>query len=680
MADKEFKPYVPAETGLAELTFKAVFLGTLMAIVLGAANAYLGMKVGLTVAATFPAAVVAMAALRPFKGTILEENIARTSASVGEALVAGAIFTIPAFVIAGVWDEIHVFESMMIMLVGGVLGVLFVIMLRRPLVEEAGLPFPESMAAAEIVKAGQGGQTGAKYVFGSMGLAALWEIFVNSRGLGLILDHANKFYLFPWKSKINMLGETSTYGGGVRVESPGALPALFGVGFIVGSRVSAVLFAGAMMGHWFLAPLALFLQPGLESKVSAGGHSWMSVAGAVYNTQVKPLAVGAMIVAAFYTLYTLREQLTSGIGKGFAELKGGHAKEGRSRLEIDLNLKWVGLAIIVMSVALYFLYQYFTGSIGGSLVLTVVMVILGFLFAAVAGYLVGLIGSSNNPISGLTLSTLVIAALLMLALKITGPAGVAGVLGVAGVVCCSCGVAGDMMQDLKVGHVLGGTPWRMEVGEIIAVVPAALILPAVLLALDRTYHIGSEQLAAPQANLMAMMAKGIVGGEMSWPLILVGALFAVALIMIKAPSPMLIAVGMYLPFYATAGIFVGGAFRWFLDRKMEKENTSEKGKTKAENTGVLVSSGLIAGGALTAVVIAFLVLGYNLIGTAPVDDPAHIARMQAMEMNVDELPTFLDSARHMLGITPNAWWGLIAFVGVFVLLYFLPLKESRNSS
>ncbi|MHC4816173.1 MAG: OPT/YSL family transporter, partial [Planctomycetota bacterium] len=262
MEKKPFKPFVPAEQEMAELTFKAVFLGTVMAVVLGAANAYLGMKVGLTVAATFPAAVVAMAGLRPFKGTILEENIARTTASVGEALVAGAIFTIPAFVISGVWEEIKLVESAVIMLIGGVLGVFFVIMLRRTLVEEADLPFPESMAAAEIVKAGQGGQSGAKYVFGSMGLAALWEVFTNPRGLTLVADSASRFFKFP-DSQIDLLGAKSTFTGGMRVDSPGALPALLGVGFIVGYRVAAVLFAGALLGHLFLGPLALFLQPEL---------------------------------------------------------------------------------------------------------------------------------------------------------------------------------------------------------------------------------------------------------------------------------------------------------------------------------------------------------------------------------------------------------------------------------
>jgi len=331
-----------------------------------------------------------------------------------------------------------------------------------------------------------------------------------------------------------------------------------------------------------------------------------------------------------------------------------------------------------MSVALYFLYHYFTKSVFGSVILTVVMVILGFLFAAVAGYLVGLIGSSNNPISGLTLSTLIIAALLMLMLGVSGAAGIAGVLGVAGVVCCACGVAGDMMQDLKVGHVLGGTPWKMEVGELIAVVPAALVLPAVLLALDKTYHIGSEQLAAPQANLMAMMTKGIVGGEMSWPLVVAGMFFAFGMILMNAPSPMLIAVGMYLPFYATAGIFVGGVYRWFVDRSLERSAATDEEKQKAENTGVLVSSGLIAGGALTAVIIAFLVLGHNLLGTAMSQDPAYVAANATMGLAADEIPSFLDRLRGMIGFEPNAWLGVVAFAGVAYLLIWVPLRTARR--
>jgi putative OPT family oligopeptide transporter len=651
MSIPEFKPFVPANSDLKELTFKAIFLGVLMAVVLGAANAYLGMKAGLTVAATFPAAVVAMAALRAFRGSILEENIARTTASVGEALIAGAIFTIPAFVISGVWDELHYMESTLIMLIGGVLGVLFVIILRRSLVEEADLPFPESVAAAEIVKAGQGGQTGASLVFSSMGLAALWELFKNSNGIHMIKDYTREFFPLA-SSKIEILKEKITYGGGFLLETPAASPALVGVGFIVGMRVSSVLFAGAVSGWLFLVPAFLFLNPALGNLVTSGGPGWIDVCMEIWKTQVRPLAVGTMIVAAFYTLYNLRHSLINGIGKAMKDFSAvKDSSKEVSRLEIDIDFKKVIMGIIGLAIPLFFLYNYFSESFGGALLLTVVMIILGFLFAAVAGYLVGLVGSSNNPISGLTLSSLLIAALMMVALGITGSKGVMAVLGVAGVVCCAAGIAGDMMQDLKVGHILGGTPWKMQVGEIIGVVIAALLLIWPMIAMDQVYHIGSEQLPAPQAGLMALMAKGIVGGEMAWPLVISGMFLAVGLILIKAPSPMLVAVGMYLPFHSTAAIFVGGILKWILESMLNKKNASDTQKMKAENTGVLISSGLIAGEALTAVILAFVVLGVNISeGSFQLADFALFS------------PQFL--------------LGLLAFIGLAYLLITIPLKRS----
>jgi len=652
MAKADFKPFVPAESDLAEFTVKAIVLGVLMAIILGAANAYLGMKAGLTVAATFPAAVVAMAALRAFKGTILEENLARTTASVGEALIAGAIFTIPAFVISGVWEELRYWESTMIMLIGGVLGVLFVIILRRSLVEEADLPFPESVAASEIVKAGQGGQTGASFVFASMGLAGLWELFKNENGIHLIQDFTREFYTMA-TSKIDILGNNIDYGGGFLFETPAASPALTGVGFIVGLRVSAVLFAGAVMGWLFLVPGFIFLNPAL-GELTITGSSWIDINMEVWKKQVRPLAVGTMIVAAFYTLYNLRTALTKGIGKAIKDISASKSDSKKvSRLELDLDFKKVIMAILVMAVPLYILYYFFSSSIGGSLLLTVVMIILGFLFAAVAGYLVGLVGSSNNPISGLTLSSLLIAALLMVAIGVTGKSGVMAVLGVAGVVCCAAGIAGDMMQDLKVGHILGGTPWRMQIGEIIGVIIAALVLIWPMIAMHEVYGIGSEALPAPQAGLMALMAQGIVGGEMAWPLVIAGMFLAFGLILIKSPSPMLIAVGMYLPFHSTSAIFVGGIIKWLLEKRMEKKNATDDQKTKAENTGVLISSGLIAGEALMAVILAFVVLGINLSES-----------------------TF--SLSGLAFFEPSTLLGLLVFVGLVYMLVKVPMTRSMK--
>ena len=654
---KDFKPYVPAETSLPELTVRAVVLGVVMACVLGAAMAYLGMKVGLTVAATFPAAVVAMAALRPFRGSILEENIARTTASVGEALVAGAIFTIPAFVISGVWDELRYLESTLIMLIGGVLGVLFVIVLRRTLVEEADLPFPESVAAGALVKAGQGGQSGAGYVFSAMGLAGAWELLKNSHGIPIVSDYARTFVTLG-ASQIQLLTQTVRYRGGLLLESAAASPALIGVGFIVGPGIAANLFAGAVTGWLFLVPLSLFLNPALTSGVS-DTTSWINWSVEVWSKQVRPLAVGTMIVAAFYTLFKLRTSLIGGIRQAITDLQA--AKEGRrdvNRLQVDINFKYIGAAILALAFPLFFLYRYFSGSSPGALLLTVVMIVLGFLFAAVAGYLVGLLGSSNNPISGLTLSTLLISAVLMVLMGVTGNPGIMGVLGVAGVVCCAAGIAGDMIQDLKVGHILGGTPWRMEVGEIIGVIVAAMVLIWPMIAMDRVYEIGSAELPAPQAGLMALLAKGIVGGDMAWPLVIAGMFFAFGLILIKAPSPMLIAVGMYLPFHSTSAMFVGGIIRWILDGTLRRRNATGGEKTTAVNTGVLLSSGFIAGEALMAVLLAFLVLGFDLQGS-----------VNPLPGLVDYLPGFLRD---------NAWLGLAGFAWLFLVLLRVPVKAMKK--
>ena len=654
MAEKNFTPYVPASKTMPELTVKAVLLGVVMAVVLGAANAYLGMKAGLTVAATFPAAVVAMAALRVLKGNILEENIARTTASVGEALVAGAIFTIPAFVISGAWDELHYWESTAIMLIGGLLGVLFVIILRRTLVVEADLPFPESVAASEIVKAGQGGATGASLVFGAMGVAGLWELLKNENGIHLVKSFAERAFDLG-KSTIEIAGKKIEYTGSLAVSTMDASPALMGVGYIVGLRVAAVLFSGAVMGHLMLVPMALFLNPELSASVAGDAQGMLDMAGEIWKNQVRPLAVGTMIVAAFYTLYNLRDSLTAGIKKALTDLSVKSEDKETDRTQIDLDFKKVFFAIGLMSIATFFLYNYFAENVPGALLLTVVMVVLGFLFAAVAGYLVALIGSSNNPISGLTLSALLISAVLMVFIGLTDIHGVAAVLGVAGVVCCAAGIAGDMMQDLKVGHILGGTPWRMQIGELIGVVAAALVLTFPLIALDEVYEIGSAALPAPQAGLMALMANGIVAGEMAWPLVITGMFLAIGLILIGAPSPMLIAVGMYLPFFSTASIFVGGLIKWGLGFMLDKKEAEPEERTKAENTGILLSSGFIAGESLMAVILAFLVLGSDFF-------PWLLTAKEAVTPEMD----------------PQFWLSLIIYPVLAYLLIFLPIKKMKE--
>jgi len=672
MSESQFKPFIPAESNLKEFTLRAVLLGVFMAIILGAANAYLGMKAGMTVSATFPAAVVAMAVLRVFKGTILEENITRTAASVGEALVAGAIFTLPAFVISGVWEDLNYWDCTMIMLVGGVLGVLFVILLRRPLVEEAGLPFPESRACAEVVKAGQHGQTGAKYVFGAMGLAALFEFFKNANGIRLIREYVTVFWPFK-PSQIDLFpGQASshatTFGGGMLVQTPGASPALVGVGYIIGLRLSSWVFAGGVLGWLVFIPVAMFFNPEL-SAYSSAGESWTDIASKVWLSQVRPFAVGAMLVSSFYTLARMRKPLIDGMSKAFSDFRLSQTGNFKpNRLEQDLNFKWVTISVVLLVIPMCLLYWYFSGSLVSALVAALVMTVAGFLFSAVAGYLVGLIGGSNNPISGLTLSTLIVAAVLMVWLGTTGMKGIAAVLGVAGVVCCMAGVAGDMLQDLKVGHLLGGTPRRMELAEIFGVIGASLVLtgPLWLLHNYTPGGIGGAELPAPQAGLMALMAKGIVGGVMAWPLVFMGGFFALGLILLGGGSPMLVAVGMYLPFNTTFAIFTGGLIKALLEFTLRKK--SERAKQEAENNGLLLASGFVAGESLTAVLLAvFVFLSVNFTKSPIFDLATEVSKRPAAGW----YQSFLSGSGWLM-----PWLGLIIFGALVYVLIKIPREKA----
>ncbi len=616
-----YEPYVPEQSDLPELTLRALGVGVFLAAILGAANAYVGMKAGLTVAATFPAAVIALAVVRAWRGSILEENIIRTTASVGEALVAGAIFTVPAFVLVGYWEDLlapgNYLEGSLLLLIGGVLGVLFVIVLRRALVTESDLPFPESVAAAAIHKVGQKGATGASLVFGAMGVSMVIEFFKHSAGVILIRERIEGVITFT-RSMIPLGDEQKPFFGALAWRTPNASPMLMGVGYIIGPRLAAINFSGGVLAWGFLVPLILMIN-GPEGAITAlaAKEGWGAAAGEAWSNIVRPVAVGAMLVGAVYTLYGMRSQLLAGITKAAGDLKAMKAGTGRpSRYEHDLPVTAIGVTIALMVIPTFLIYWHFTGDLVAAAVLAVVMIAAGFLFCAVAGYLVGLIGSSSNPISGLTLSTLILAAGLMVILAETGPGSIAAVLGVATVVCCACGIGGDMMQDLKVGHILGGTPSKMQLGEIISVVVVSFLLIApigYLHAADLRLHpgvggIGGEDLPAPQAGLMAMLSKGIIGGEMAWPLVFVGAVFAMGMILIKAPSPMLIAVGMYLPLQSTFAIFIGGLFRWLVDWLLERRGATAEQIEEAGGRGVLVASGLIAGEALTGVGLAVWVI------------------------------------------------------------------------
>lgn len=616
----KFKPYVPPDVQMREFTFRAIFLGLLMTGILGAANAYLGLKAGMTIAATYPAAVISMSILRLMKGSLLEENIARTIGSIGESVAAGAVFTIPAFVLAGLWPTLGMdkyWQSVALMVIGGLLGILFVTLLRRVMVEDTELPFPESVAAAEIHKAGQQSSKAAKILFANMGfgflvngLASL-NLFEPIKTFTVNIGALGKSLLLRTSTNPNVA--TVTTGGVSTFSSPAVSPAYLGVGYIIGPSLAALNFAGGVLAWGLLVPLLTYLLgPQLQS--ASQGTDWGTLAGAVYFSIVRPIAVGGMLVGAGYTLFRMRKQLGVGMARAISDLKkSAETHQAVDRTERDMNTKVVFGSVAVVFVAMIGLYYYFiagsgtlTGSkiLAGAIVAALVMVVLGFLFAAVSGNLVGMIGSSNNPVSGLTLCTLVVAALLMVAIGVAGVSGVAAVLGVAAVICVSSAVAGEMLQDLKVGHILGGTPARMQIGDILGIIVASLILFFPLMVLDNAYHFGSAQLAAPQAGLMAMLAQGIVGGNMAWPLVVVGILMGFAMIMVKVRSPMLFAVGMYLPLNTTFAIFVGGIIRWITDKIRDRRGLNEAQKARVDNAGVLTASGLIAGEALCGLAIA----------------------------------------------------------------------------
>ncbi|HPC35255.1 MAG TPA: oligopeptide transporter, OPT family [Candidatus Marinimicrobia bacterium] len=624
MTEHKFKPFVPANTDMKEFTIRSLIIGLVMAVVLGAANAYLGLKAGMTIAATYPAAVIGMAILRMMKGTILEENFARTVGSIGESVAAGAIFTIPAFYIAGIWTNFATLPNYLIassiMLVGGVLGVLFVALLRRVMVEDVELPFPESVAAAEIHKAGQKGGTGAKFLFGAMGLGAGIQALIS---LKVFTDLKDWFVSF--KRAIIQLGSSGSATGqsGMVLTAPRVSPAYIGVGYIIGPKLASLNFSGGLLAWGLFVPiLTYFIAPSiLPDTTAATTDTWMALSAQVWRNLVRPIAVGGMLMSAIYTLFKMRKSLFNGLSRSISDVKkAAQGIQVNERTEQDLKFTTVMFGIALAAVGTFFIYLYFAQNIVAALVATVVMIIAGFFFAAVSGYLVGIIGSSNNPISGLTLSTLIVAALLMVALGMKGTPGVAAVLGVAGVVCVAAAVAGEMLQDLKVGHILGGTPWKMQVGDLIGVTLSAVVMFIPLIILHQGdinmggTGLGGSNLAAPQASLMAMLSQGIVSGEMAWPLIIVGILLGLGFILMQVKSPMLVCVGMYLGLETTFAIFVGGLIKGILDHYIAKRQCNNAQKSRVENTGVLLAAGLIAGEALVGLLVALLAImkvGYD---------------------------------------------------------------------
>jgi OPT family oligopeptide transporter len=605
-----------------------------------------------------------------FKGTLLEQNIARTAASVGEALVAAAIFTIPAFVMVEMdgrrlWTDlrVHYWEGSLILLCGGLIGVFFIILLRRPLCVEANLPWPEAVAAVNVVKAGGGSGTAPRYIFGAMGFAGLLQVLKSDKGFQVFREYTEGFLPFRnarvghFDFQKQPIG-TVTHGGGIPWTTPALSAALIGIGYIIGPRYSFINLAGGVLSWWVLIPLLMFFDPDLSRRLTPGSGNDV-IAYTVWYNIVRPIAVGMMLVAAANTLFSMRGSIAESLRGAWSASAASRTRAALDRTERDIPPRLTVLATLALLLPVTVVYYHFTGGWLAAIVSAAAMMLTGFILSAVGGYLVGLVGASNQPLSGLTLSSLILTALLLLVIGVRGPAGIAAVLGVAAVVSTACSVSGSLIQDFKAGQLLGGTPWKMQAVEILSVTLLAFFLMAPIIVLHEanlaTGGIGGRALPAPQAGLMAQLSKGIVGGDMAWGLLAIGAAMGVALLFVGARAPMLIAVGMYLPFDTSAAIAVGGLFKLLLDALMRR--ATEEEKLQVEETGTLIASGLIAGEAIVGILLAATFL-------------AGISSFTRLLTGSDELVFYPKS---------GGWLSLIGFAAIAFALVYIPMKQPSRS-
>lgn len=582
---------------LAELTGRALTLGLLLGLVMTAANTYLGLYAGMTVSASIPAAIVSMGILRGIlrKGSILENNIVQTMASGGQSVAAGIIFTVPALVIAGVWQDFPFWKVTMIGLIGGVLGVLFMIPLRKTLiVEDKELIYPEGVACANVLHAGQSGGSDLASIFLALtaGLA-----FKALSGLVAVIK--------PLVEGATAVGRTALYfGSDISV-------ALLGVGVIVGLEVSVLVFAGGVIGWLIGIPLYY-----LTAAVPAG--SALDAAWAAWSDQIRYMGVGAMIVGGLSSMWGIRGGMMKGVREAISGFRGLNASADRT--EIDLNAKQTSPLLLLSALGTIGLYWSLTNDIWVAIVAGLIMVVASFFFVAVSSYIVGLVGSSNNPISGMTICALLFASGILLLLGMTGTTGILAALGIAGVVCCAAATGGDTSQDLKTGFLVGATPWKQQLALLIGVIiPTALIAP-VLSLLHAAYGIGTGaegSLRAPQATLFASIAQALFSdGYLPWTMLVIGAGIAFAMLALNVyleqsksayrAHVMPVAVGIYLPFSLSVPILAGGIIAHVLAKRGEA----------ATNRSVLIASGLIAGEAIAGIVIAGAVVALQRSGSA----------------------------------------------------------------
>ena len=640
----DFKSFIPASKTMPELTLKAILVGLLLAVILGAANAYLGLYAGMTVSAVIPGAVMAFALLKPFKGNILEVNLGMMGAAAGEALAAGVIFTIPALVILGTWTEIHYIETTIIALLGGILGVLWMVPLRRALVIKTDLPFPEGVAVAAVLTTTVGEQHSSSKKSSSGSVSGIWLV------VGVLVAALLKFSQVSLKAvggaihgivnigKFNIGGgENSGYlYGGVATS-----PALLGVGWIIGPKISSFIFVGGLLGWVILAPLIALATglptPGTEQQIAdalALGSGNFAVGSQIWGffeiwgSYIRYIGVGAMVVGGLYTIFKLRSNLASGIREAIIGIKGGEIA-AKERTDQDIHFKKVFLAIAVLTIPIFIVYGFISQLWAVSAIMAVFAILFAFIASAIAGYMAALLGSSNNPISGVTVSVLLITTLILLVFGISGAGAFGVAILIAAVICCAAAISGDVLQSMACGRMIGATPRNQQIAEMFGVIAAAPFLAIVIQALDKAYGIGTPNLPAPQSFLMAGIVKGVLGGDMVWPFVIAGMVLAIVLILIDLPV-LPVAIGIYLPFTLAIPIFFGGIIRAITNRTLKKKygsaeeeevsdwelaikHTGVKPKEKVIRTGLLLTAGLIAGEALMGVIVAFMIIsGINL--------------------------------------------------------------------
>ena len=576
---------------LPEITVKALFLGVVLSMILAGANAYLGLFAGMTVSASIPAAVISMGVLSLFKkSNILENNIVQTAASAGESLAAGVIFTIPALVLLGYWETFDYVEVAKIAAIGGVIGVLFTVPLRRALIVTAKLKYPEGVATAEVLRAGDDAKKGAADD-GSGGLKTI--------GLTGLAGGAMKLFQQGFGAWHSEMAGATTMGRSIFGLGTDLSPALISVGYIVGRNIGILVVGGGLIS-WAIAIPIYSAMVGFEGDP-------LDAAWNIWNSKIRYLGVGAMVVGGVWSLIKLFKPLIEGVKASLDAVKNQSSDKDVPLEEQDMPINYVAIALVALLVPVFLLYMDIIGSVGIAALLAVVMMVFGFLFSAVAAYMAGVVGSSNNPISGVTIATILFASLLLLAILGTGSGvGAASAIMVGAVVCCAAAIGGDNLQDLKAGHIVGATPWKQQVMQIVGTVSAAVVLGLVLDILHTAYTIGSPTLSAPQATLMKSVADGVFTGNLPWTFVYIGGAIAIALILIDLRQerigsdfrvPVLaVAVGIYLPITLTVPIFIGGMIN-HLGKKAGGSESSEK-------RGLLMSSGFITGEALMGIMVA----------------------------------------------------------------------------